>query len=109
MRIYTPVWHKYRPVILKMMIDAGEQPASYQLSAHEFRALSRQKGGFTFSLSLSNGKAVGGLRDSVIAQDLWQILQSSPKANELISHSNFQLTMDKDFVLHVNKHQDQVQ
>lgn len=103
-RTYTPVWNKYRPAILKMMIDSTTEPQSYQLSNHEFKALNpKQKGGYAFVLEVSGGKAVNGLKDSVVAQDLWEILQLSPKATELISNAAYQFSMDKQFKLHVNK------
>ena len=103
-RTYTPVWNKYRPAILRMMIDSANEPQSYQLSNHEFKALSpKQKGGYAFALQVSGGKAINGLKESVIAQDLWEILQLSPKASELILNSSYQISMDKQFILHINK------
>lgn len=103
-KTYTPVWSKYRPAILKMMVDSGTQPQSYQLSAHEFKALApKQKGGYSFSLHVSGSKAIKGLKDSIIAQDLWEILQLSPKASELIATGSFVFEMDKNFLLHINR------
>jgi hypothetical protein len=87
-----------------MMIDSNNEPQSYQLSNHEFKALSaKPKGGFTFALEVSGGKALSGLKDSIIAQDLWEVLQLSPKASELISNAGYQFSMDKQFILHINK------
>ncbi|HEY0740490.1 MAG TPA: hypothetical protein VGD40_03475 [Chryseosolibacter sp.] len=103
-KTFIPVWNKYRPVILKMMIDSSNEEQTYQLSQHEFKALNpKQKGGFTFKLQVANGKAKNGLKDSILAQDLWDILQYSPKATELIADSEFEFAMDKNFVLHVQK------
>jgi len=107
-RIYTPIWSKYRPAILRMMIDSEQESQSYQLSNHEFKALNpKQKGGYTFQLKVSSGKALSGLKDSVLAQDLWEILQASPKATALIADGGFEFAMDKEFVLHVNKSKSQ--
>jgi hypothetical protein len=103
-RLYTPIWNKYRPAILKMMIDSETQPQTYKLSNHEFKALNpKQKGGYTFALQVSSGTVLSGLKDSVVAQDLWEILQLSPKAVELIADAKYEFTMDREFVLHVNK------
>ena len=103
-RTYTPVWSKYRPAILRMMIDAEGAPQSYQLLNHEFKQLNpTKKGGYTFSLRVSQGKAVSGLKDSVIAQDLWEILQMSRKASEMIASGTFDFSMDKQFKLHVQR------
>jgi len=103
-RLYTPIWSKYRPAILKMMIDSDVQPQTYRLSNHEFKALNpKQKGGYTFAMQVSSGSVLSGLKDSVVAQDLWEILQLSPKAVELIASAKYEFAMDREFVLHVNK------
>jgi hypothetical protein len=87
-----------------MMIDSTNEPQSYQLFLHEFKALNpKQKGGYTFALQVSEGKAVNGLKGSAIAQDLWDMLQLSRKASELISSSSYHFSMDKQFMLHINK------
>lgn len=103
-KAFIPVWNKYRPVILRMMIDSSKEGQTYQLSQHEFKALNpKQKGGFAFKLQVGNGRAKQGLKDSTLAQDLWDILQYSPKATELIAANEFEFAMDKNFVLHVQK------
>ncbi|MGC3944382.1 MAG: hypothetical protein QM762_07675 [Chryseolinea sp.] len=103
-RTYTGLWSKYRPAILRLMLDAATTPQKYQLSHHEFEALNNgKKGTFTFLLELSNGKPVKGLKESLVAQDLLEILQMSRKASELISDSAYQFSLDKQFVLHIQK------
>src|ERR1043165_2561703 len=98
-RIYTPLWNKYRPAILKMMVDSGDGPQVYKLSPHEFRAMNtKQKSGFNFVLQVSKGKAINNIRDSVIAQELLEILQISRKASELTEMDSYQIEMDKQFV-----------
>lgn len=104
MKIYTPVWSKYRPAILKMMLDSAETPQQYKLSAHEFRALnSKQKGGYNFVLQVSKGKSINNIRDSVIAQELLGILQVSKKASELTEEAPYEISLDKQFVLRISK------
>lgn len=101
---YRGLWSKYRPAILKMMIDADEEAQTYQLSSHEFLAFNGQKkGSFNFSLDVENGKVVSGMKDSVVAQGLWEILQLSRKGSELISMASYHFSMDKTFKLRVQK------
>lgn len=103
-KTYTGLWNKYRPVILKMMIDSGNGAQSYQLSGHEFLAFNQmKKATYTFSLAVAKGRVVSGARDSIVAQDLWEILQMSPKATELIANGGFNFSMDKQFVFHVRQ------
>ena len=86
------------------MIDSANEPQKYQLSNHEFKALNpKQKGGYTFAMQVSSGKALKGLTNSSMAQDLWSVLQLSAKANELISNASYEFMMDKQFVLHISK------
>jgi hypothetical protein len=104
LKVYSPVWNKYRPAILKLMVDAAVAPQQYQLSSHEFRALNaKQKGGYNFTLQVSKGKAVNNIKTSTVAQDLLEVLQLSKKATELSEASPYEISMDKHFVLHVNK------
>lgn len=103
-RTYRGLWSKYRPAILKMMIDADEQDQLYQLSGHEFQAFNGQKkGSFSFTLEVGNGKVVSGIKESIVAQGLWEILQLSRKASELVSTASYHFSMDKTFILRIKK------
>jgi hypothetical protein len=104
MKTYTPVWNKYRPAILKMMVNSVEAPQEYKLSGHEFKAMnSKQKGGYNFILQVSKGRAINNIKESIIAQELLEILQLSKKATELIDEAPYEIAMDKHFVLRVSK------
>ncbi|MBT1702825.1 hypothetical protein [Chryseosolibacter indicus] len=103
-KMYSPIWSKYRPAILKMLIESAAEPQRYQLSAHEFKALnSKQRGGYHFILQVSEGKAQNNIKESIVAQDLLETLRSSPKGSELIQGGSYEISMDKLFVLHVSK------
>lgn len=104
MKIYAPIWNKYRPAIIQMLINSTGSPQVYKLSAHEFKAMNaKQKGGYNFMLQVSKGKALNNIRDSIIAQELLEVLQLSPKASELTLVAPYQIEMDKKFMLHVSK------
>jgi hypothetical protein len=106
-KIYTGLWSKYRPAILKMMLDADVEPQTYKLSNHEFVAFNNgKKGVFAFDFEVSNGKVISGLKGSSIAQDLWEILQMSRKASELVSTATYRFSMDRHFVLQVQKNKE---
>ena len=101
---YYSIWNKYRPAILRMMLDAAEEPQHYQLYPHEFHALSdRKRTGFNFTLHVSKGKAINNIRDSVVARDLLNVLQLSRKASELMDEDPYEIVLDKKFMLHINK------
>lgn len=101
---FTPLWIKYRPAILQLMIAAAEAPQTYKLFSHEFKALSpKDKVSFTFTLKAHQGKAQNDIKKSLVAQDLLNILGGSKKAKELMDLSIYEFSLDKHFVLHISK------
>lgn len=102
-QMYAHLWSKYRPAVLKFMIDAEGGPQEYKLYGHEFKAINpKEKGGYSFVLSVYQGKAVGNdIKKSVIAQGLLAMLQRSNKANELLETAVYEFTLDKQFMLHI--------
>jgi hypothetical protein len=104
LRVYTTLWNKYRPVILQLMSSAAEKgPQQYKLFSHEFKALNPREKSYTFTLEVSEGRALNKIKTSIVAQDLLHVLQQSKRANELTLGASYSLNMDRDFVLHVKK------
>ena len=101
---YSPLWHKYRPVLLKLMVESAREIQTYQMSSHEFRDIdSKQKGGHSFTLRFFNSRPQNDIKTSVVAQDLLMILQQSGKAHELSGSAVYEFVMDKQFVLTVSR------
>ncbi len=104
LNLYTSLWNKYRPVILKLMSDAATEPQQYKLFPHEFKAVGEKvKKGYTFALHASNGKALNNIKGSAVAQDLLQVLTQSKTASQLMTEATYELSMDKHFVFQVNR------
>ena len=109
LNLYTSLWNKYRPVILKLMSAAATEPQQYKLFAHEFKAMGEKvKKGYTFQLHAANGKALNNIKGSTVAQDLLQVLQQSKTATQLMAEATFELSMDKHFVLQVNRKENEI-
>jgi hypothetical protein len=101
---YTYVWIKYRPALLRLMIAASDGPQEYKFADHEFRRLNpREKGGYSFTLDVFQGRSVNNIKNSPVAQDLLVILKQSRTALELTETSTYKFILDKKFVLHVVK------
>lgn len=102
---YSSLWNKYRPVILQLMSAAAENgPQQYKLFAHEFKAVGqKEKSGFSFVLEASHGRALNNIKTSTVAKNLLQVLQQSKRASELMSEAPYELSLDKQFVFHVNR------
>jgi hypothetical protein len=102
--LYTSLWNKYRPVILQLMSASTQEPQEYKLFVHEFKASGEKvKSGYSFTLEVANGKALNNIKSSSVAQDLLSMLNQSKKATELMSKAAYVLSLDKQFVLRVNR------
>lgn len=101
---YTFLWNKYRPVILRLMVNAENSDQQYALSNHEFkRALPKSRGSLSFTLNLHRSRAVNNIKTSPLAQALLEVLKQSKTAAELSENSAYELRLDEKFVLHVRK------
>jgi len=102
--IYTPIWNKYRPAILQLMVAAAQSPQQYKLSAHEFKGLNpKEKGGYSFTLQAFKGRAQNNIKKSQVAHDLLNVLEQSKKASELMEIDTYEFKMDKQFNLVITK------
>lgn len=102
--VYIPIWHKYRPVILQLMLAAAEGPQQYKFYGHEFKGLNpKEKGGYSFTLQAHKGRAKNNIKSSNVAQSLLSVLDMSKKATELMASDMYEFSMDKQFMLHVTK------
>ena len=100
--MYIYLWKKYRPAILKLMVDSANGPQEYQFSKHEFHDVNpKEKGGYSFTLRVFQSKALKELKTSVLAMDLLAVLQSSRKASELTETATYEFMLDKQFLLHI--------
>jgi hypothetical protein len=102
-RKFDSVWRKYRPAILRLMVDASKSPQSYKFAPHEFTRLERRpKSHYSFALTVLKSKSVHNIRASDIAHDLLHVLRDSKTANELFQSNAYNFVMDSKYVLHIN-------
>lgn len=103
-QLYIPLWNKYRPAILQLMVASAEGPQEYKLYGHEFKGLNpKEKGGYSFTLQAHKGKATNNIKKSIVAQNLLSVLSNSKKASELLAIETYEFTMDKQFNLRITK------
>jgi len=101
--VYTTLWNKYRPSILKMMMAAEETPQQYKFYSHEFKALKPTEKSYSFALLIDKGKAANPTKIPAIAKELLMVLQYSRKATELMESQSYEFKLDRNFLLHVSK------
>ncbi len=101
---YIPIWQKYKPVILSLMIAAEKEPQEYKMSSHEFRDINlKKKTGYSFSMRVYQNKSITEIKTSLLAKDLLSVLQNSNKATELLATSIYEFELDKGYILHIHK------
>jgi len=102
--LYSQIWIKYRPVILKLMVDSENGAQEYRFMKHEFRDITPKKAsGYSFEMKVSRNRAQNDIKNSDTARSLLSVLQRSEKANQLTAESIFQFSLDKDFVLRISQ------
>ena len=103
---YSFIWNKYRPAILKLMVDSAEGPQEYQFSKHEFHNVNaKEKGGYAFNMVVHKGKAISDIRNSTLAKDLLVIIQQSKRALEMIDEKAYEMSLDKSFMFRIKEEQ----
>jgi len=106
-QLYTFFWNKYRPAIIKLMVDSSEGPQQYKFSKHELvGANPKKKTGLSFTLRAFQGQAVNNIKDCVLAKDLLVILKGSPTASELLENTTYEFSLDKDFMFHIKQEEE---
>lgn len=100
---FFPIWKKYRPVILRLMIDATDgTDQTYKMSKHEFTDVNRKKTTtYSFKMQVHQGKVSYGRKGNLLASDLFEVLKQSAKANELMESSVFSFELNPQFQLSV--------
>lgn len=102
--LYKLLWNKYKPALVKLMVDSEKEPQEYQFISHEFRDLNpKEKGGHSFTLEAHRGRPQNNIKMSVVAQDLINILAKSAKAQELMETATYVFVMDKKFLLTITR------
>lgn len=101
---FFPLWKKYRPALLKLMMEAMEgKPQEYQFAFHEFDDLNPKKTtNYPFKLEVHKGRAVNITKTSQLAQALLSLLNSSATAWELMEKATFKFELNKKYILHIS-------
>jgi hypothetical protein len=101
---YGYIWHKYRPAILRLMVNAETAPQQYIFSDQEFKKVfPKSRNSLAFILYIHRSKALNNIKASPLAHALLEILQRSDTAIKLTTNSTYEFMLDEKFVFHVRK------
>jgi hypothetical protein len=103
---YSYLWHKYRPVILRLMVTAEDGPQQYVFSDHEFKGIfPKNRSSLAFILYIHRTKALNNIKGSPLAHALLGVLKESKTAVRLTESSTYELMLDEKFIFHVRKNE----
>ena len=94
--LYTDLWNKYRPVIVRMVKDGGGQ---YQLPKDDF-VRNGNRDDYTFSLTIIDGE-IPILSGSAVARDLKTVLDVSPSFRNFSEGKTVTIRLTSSFIVEV--------
>ena len=98
------LWRKYRPVVLRLMMDAKEDSQQYVFSSDEFRKMfPKSSRKLAFILYLHRSRALNNIKSSVLAQSLVDVLRQSKTSASLCNDATFEFVLDEQFIFHVRR------
>jgi hypothetical protein len=101
--LYYPLWKKYLPVFAIQFKKAINEEQVINFTKSDLHSLgNRNKADYTFSLEIENGKVKNNISGSAVAQDLFDVLISSPKIKELLQDKHFKLSLGKAYILKIS-------
>lgn len=98
--LYVSIWKKHLADIIDL---AAYRPESLlQLSAEDFIAASkRDKSGYTFNLTIENGK-ITAISNSAVARDFADVLMEDSSAVEFLQGKKVHFSLQSNFTIVTN-------
>ena len=101
-RKYLTTWRKYIPVIrlhLKRSLNAEQ---SFKLNITDFESAGdRGKSGYTFNITMENGKVTNNISGSAVARDLYEALKTDEATNAMLQNKAIKISVGKSFLLSI--------
>ena len=101
-RTYLQTWKKYLPVIRLHLKRSLTEDQSFKLNITDFESAGdRGKSGYTFSITIENGKVTTGLSGSPVARDLFEALKSDEAIKAMFLDKSVKIAVGKTFLLSI--------
>jgi len=101
-RTYLQTWKKYLPVIRLHLKRSLTEDQSFKLNITDFESAGdRGKSGYTFSITIDNGKATTSLSGAPVARDLYEALRSDEAIKAILQDKSVKIAVGKTFVLSI--------
>jgi len=101
-RKYLQTWKKYLPVIRLHIKRSLVEDQNFKLNITDFESAGdRGKSGYTFNITMENGKVTNNISGSAVARDLYEALKNDEAIKAMIADKNVKISVGKSFVLSI--------
>jgi hypothetical protein len=101
-RKYLTTWRRYLPVIRLHLKRSLAEDQQFKLNITDFESAGdRGKSGYTFNLTMENGKVVNNISGSAVARDLYEALKSDDAIKAMLQDKNIKISVGKSFMLSI--------
>jgi hypothetical protein len=101
-RKYLTTWNRYIPVIRLHLKRSLNEEQSFKLNITDFESAGdRGKSGYTFNLTMDNGKVTNNISGSAVARDLYEALKADEAIKAFLQDRSVKISVGKSFLLSI--------
>lgn len=101
-RKYLTTWKRYLPVIRLHLKKSLNEEQQFKLNITDFESAGdRGKSGYTFNITMENGKVTNNISGSAVARDLYEALKSDDAIKALLQDRAVKISVGKSFMLSI--------
>ena len=101
-RKYLATWKKYLPVIRLHIKKSLNEDQNFKLNITDFESAGdRGKSGYTFTVTIENGKVMNNISGSAVARDLYEALKSDEAIKAMLQDKSIKISVGKSFILSI--------
>jgi hypothetical protein len=101
-RKYLTTWKKYLPVIRLHLKRSLNEDQSFKLNITDFESAGdRGKSGYTFNITMENGRVMNNISGSAVARDLYELLKNDEIIKGILQDKNVKISVGKSFLLSI--------
>ena len=101
-RKYLTTWKRYLPVIRLHLKKSLTEEQQFKLNITDFESAGdRGKSGYTFNITMENGKVTNNISGSAVARDLYEALKTDETIKPMLQDKSIKISVGKSFVLSI--------
>lgn len=101
-RKYLTTWKRYIPVIRLHLKRSLTTEQSFKLNITDFESAGdRGKSGYTFNITIENGKVTNNISGSAVARDLYEALKTDEAIKTMLQDKNIKISVGKSFLFSI--------